>query len=159
MVLGAIAESSDGPSTNGSSPAARLVSRTTRAMPAVDRYRADGDGATGDVYDAAPVSRRGLRSAARPRRDGAVAGDAPSPLGAWAIADPDGKLAAAVAKRLGAPLASAPVYGALGDTGAAGALLGLVHACAGTAAGRDRRTRDRRAGRDPRPAPRRASRA
>ena len=52
MVLGAIAEASDGPSTNGSSPAARLVSRTTRSMPAVDRYRADGACATGDVYDA-----------------------------------------------------------------------------------------------------------
>ena len=42
LVLGAIADASDGPSTNGSSPAARLVSRTTRSMPAVDRYRADG---------------------------------------------------------------------------------------------------------------------
>ena len=35
-----------------------------------------------------------------------------------------------MAKRLGAPLASAPVYGALGDAGAASALLGLVQACA-----------------------------
>ncbi len=52
MVLGAIAENPDAPSTNGSSPPARLVARTTRAVPAVDRYRADGTGATGDVYDA-----------------------------------------------------------------------------------------------------------
>jgi uncharacterized OB-fold protein len=65
----------------------------------------------------------------------AVAGDSSPAPGAWAIADPDGKLAAAVAKRLGAPLASAPVYGALGDTGAAAAVLGLVHACAGSASG------------------------
>ena len=68
---------------------------------------------------------------------GRAAGRAtPAPRsGAWAIADPDGKLAAAVAKRLGAPLASAPVYGALGDTGAAAALLGLVHACADDGSG------------------------
>ncbi len=134
VVLGAIAESSEGPSTNGSSPAARLVSRTTRAMPAVDRYRADGDGATGDVYDAR-LFREEVFVPLLTETGRAAAGDAPSPLGAWVIADPDGKLAAAVAKRLGAPLASAPVYGALGDTGAAAALLGLVHACAGTEAG------------------------
>jgi hydroxymethylglutaryl-CoA synthase len=40
-----------------------------------------------------------------------------------------------VAKRLGAPLASGPVFAALGDAGAAGALLGLVHACADAGAG------------------------
>ena len=45
-------------------------------------------------------------------------------------ADPDGKLAAAVAKRLGAPLSSAPVQRALGDVGAAAAMLGAVQALA-----------------------------
>ena len=129
VVLGAIAESADGPSTNGSSPAARLVARATRAMPAVDRYRADGDGATGDVYDAR-LFREEVFVPLLTETGRAVADEAASPLRAWAIADPDGKLASAVAKRLGTPLASAAVYGALGDTGAAAALLGLVHACA-----------------------------
>ena len=131
MVLGAIADPSDGPSTNGSSPAARLVARTTRSMPAVDRYRADGGAATGDVYDAR-LFREEVFVPLVTDTGRAAAGDVTSPPGAWAIADPDGKLAAAVAKRLGAPLASAPLYGALGDTGAAAALLGLVHACADT---------------------------
>ena len=57
------------------------------------------------------VPRRGLRPAAVADRTGRCRcrRPAPSPVGAWAIADPDGKLATAVAKRLGAPLASAPV--------------------------------------------------
>jgi hydroxymethylglutaryl-CoA synthase len=126
-----MAEGTEGASTNGSSPAARLVTRTSRSMPAVDRYRADGAGATGDVYDARLFREEVfVPLLTETGRDAAKA--APSPVAAWAIADPDGKLAGAVAKRLGAPLASAPVYGALGDTGAAGALLGLVHACAET---------------------------
>jgi hydroxymethylglutaryl-CoA synthase len=134
VVLGAIAETSEGPSTNGSSPAARLVSRVTRSMPAVDRYRADGDGATGDVYDARLFREEVFVPLLNETGRAVVEGSA-GPVGSWAIADPDGKLAAAVAKRLGAPLASAAVHGALGDTGAASALLGLVHACAGTGSG------------------------
>jgi hydroxymethylglutaryl-CoA synthase len=54
--------------------------------------------------------------------------EAATPTG-WAIADPDGKLAPAVAKRLGAPLLSAPVQAALGDTGAAASFLGTIHGC------------------------------
>ncbi len=134
VVLGAIADSAEGPSTNGSSPAARLVARTTRAMPAVDRYRADGGGATGDVYDAR-LFREEVFVPLLTETGRALSQDAPSPLAAWAIADPDGKLASAVAKRLGAPLASAPVYSALGDAGAASALLGLVQACADAGSG------------------------
>ena len=132
VVLGALPDGADAPSTNGSSPAARLVSRVTRAMPAVDRYRGDGDSATGDVYDAR-LFREEVFVPLLSETGRAVAEDAASPPGAWAIADPDGKLAATVARRLGAPLASAPVHGALGDTGAAAALLGLVHACAADA--------------------------
>ena len=132
VVLGAIAEGSEGPSTNGSSPPGRLVARATCAMPAVDRYRADGDDATGDVYDAR-LFREEVFVPLVTETGRAVAGGVSSPLRAWAIADPDGKLASAVAKRIGGPLASAPVFGALGDTGAAAALLGLVHACADNA--------------------------
>ncbi len=134
MVLGAIADGAEGPSTNGSSPAARLVSRTTRSMPAVDRYRADGGSSTGDVYDAR-LFREEVFVPLVTETGRAATGEGTSPPGAWAIADPDGKLGAAVAKRLGAPLASAPVFGALGDTGAAAALLGLVHALADTGSG------------------------
>lgn len=129
VVLGAIADASEAPSTNGSSPAARLVARTTRAMPAVDRYRADGEGATGDVYDAR-LFREEVFVPLLTETGRAAAQEVSAPPVAWAIADPDGKLATAVAKRLGAPLASTPVYGALGDAGAASALLGLIHVCA-----------------------------
>jgi hydroxymethylglutaryl-CoA synthase len=129
VVLGAVAETSNGPSTNGSSPPARLVARTTRAMPAVDRYRADGGGATGDVYDPR-LFREEVFVPLLTETGRAAVEETSGPIGSWAIADPDGKLASAVAKRLGAPLASAGVFGALGDAGAASALVGLVHACA-----------------------------
>ncbi len=124
MVLGPVAQDSG----TDSAPAARLVARTTRSMPAVDRYRGDGSGVTGDVYDARLFREEVFVPLLTDT--GRAAGTAsPAALDAWVIADPDGKLAPAVAKRLGAPLASGPVHGALGDTGAAGALLGLVHAC------------------------------
>jgi hydroxymethylglutaryl-CoA synthase len=110
------------------------VSRTTHAVPAVDRYRADGGDATGDVYDAR-LFREEVFVPLLTETGQALADQAASPLGAWAIADPDGKLAAAVAKRLGAPLISAPVFAALGDTGAAAGVLGLIQACAAGASG------------------------
>ena len=65
----------------------------------------------------------------------AVAGSGPAvsshgdrtPVAAWSFADPDGKLASVLAKRLGAPAPlSVPVQTELGDTGAASALLGVV---------------------------------
>jgi hydroxymethylglutaryl-CoA synthase len=116
-------------STNGASPPARLVARASRVVPALDRYRADAGAVTEDVYDArlfreeiyVPL----LSEVGRAVAD--LAGGAPV---SWAISDPDGKLGAALSKRLGAPLASAPVQRALGDAGAAAALLGLVQACA-----------------------------
>ena len=134
VVLGAVAESAEGPSTNGSSPAARLVARATRAMPAVDRYRADGERDTGDVYDAR-LFREEVFVPLLSEVGRAVAGDVSAPVAGWAVADPDGKLGSAVAKRLGAPLVSAPVFGALGDAGAASALLGLIHGCADDGSG------------------------
>ncbi len=101
-------------------------------MPAVDRYRADGGAATGDVYDARLFREEVyIPLLAETGRAAAEAGGAP---GAWAVADPDGKLASAVAKRLGARLASAPVFAALGDAGSASALLGLIEASAGDVA-------------------------
>ena len=124
----------DSAAGNGSGPPARLTARATGAMPVVDRYRGDAQGATGDVYDGRAVSRRRVPAAAdrhrarphharRTRTGPGVAG--------WAVADPDGKLASAVCKKLGSPLLSADVQAAVGDTGAAAGLLGAVPALAG----------------------------
>lgn|GEM_PF-681545 len=115
-------------------PAARLVCRATRTVPVVDRYRGDGRLATGDVYDqrlfrdevflpllaeaaeaaagAAPASGGEAASGGRAAPDG---GGRPA---RWAVGDPDGKLAGALARRLGATSAD-PVRAVLGDTGAA----------------------------------------
>ncbi|HUC38378.1 MAG TPA: OB-fold domain-containing protein [Acidimicrobiales bacterium] len=104
---------------------ASLVARATRSAPVVDRYRADGDSATGDVYDGRlfreevylPLMTEVARAVGAP--------------GAWAVSDPDGKLSGALAKRLGAPLVSSRVQSVLGDTGAAASLLDLIHATSG----------------------------
>jgi uncharacterized OB-fold protein len=48
---------------------------------------------------------------------------------AWSLPDPDGRLGATLAKRVGAATnAATTVYGAIGDTGAAAALLGALSA-------------------------------
>jgi hydroxymethylglutaryl-CoA synthase len=55
----------------------------------------------------------------------------------WSLPDPDGRLGGTLARQLGArPPVSAPVYAALGDTGAAASLLGALGAldAAGTVA-------------------------
>jgi hydroxymethylglutaryl-CoA synthase len=103
-------------------------------MAVVDRYRGDAEKATGDVYDGRLFREEVfLPLLTAVGRDLVAAGDGggqeTTPPAGWAIADPDGKLAPAVAKRLGAPLLSAPVQAALGDTGAAASLLGAIHGC------------------------------
>ncbi|HYA67661.1 MAG TPA: hypothetical protein VED63_02915, partial [Acidimicrobiales bacterium] len=120
--------SATAPHANGSGPAARLFGRATRHMAVVDRYRGDGQVATGDVYDG-----RLFREEIFLPMVAAVANEVRGPgrgVDAWSIGDIEGKLAGSAAKALGAPLASAPVYAELGDTGAAGALLGAVAALA-----------------------------
>ena len=104
--------------TNGSGPPARLVGRATRTVPYVDRVRGERDAGTGEVYDA-----RLFREEVYLPLVGAVAG-ALEGTDRLALADPDGKLAAAAAKKLGATLVSADARVALGDTGAAAGLLG-----------------------------------
>ena len=104
------------------------MARATRVMAVVDRYRGDAEAATGDIYDGRLFREEvfvPLLAAAGGALGAGERPDRPLPTG-WAIADPDGKLASAVAKRLGAPLVSAPVQTALGDTGAAAGLLGAV---------------------------------
>jgi len=114
--------SDSGPDPQGGS--LRLLSRATRAVPAVDRYRADGGDWTGDVYDPR-LFREELFLPLLEKAGHAVGGE-PAAL---AVSDPDGKLAGALSKRLGAPVASAPVQSALGDTAAAAPLLGMIQAC------------------------------
>jgi len=120
LVLEAVGGDAAGPAAP-----ARLVSRATRYAPVVDRYRADAADSTGDVYDGRlfreEVYLPLMTEAAR------AIGSTPA---VWAVSDPDGKLGGALAKRVGGRLSSAEVQAALGDTGAAAALLGLVQACA-----------------------------
>ena len=110
-----------------------LRDRSTRSVPVLDRYRADGASASGDPYDPRlfrevvylPVMSAVARAVAEPGTPGQRS-DATA-VAAWSFADPDGKLASVLAKRLGAPAPlSVPVQTELGDTGAASALLGLV---------------------------------
>jgi len=122
FVLGA-----DAGGTNGAGPPARLLARSTGQRPVVDRYRGVGQPATADIYDGrlfrdqvyVPLlSEVGGRVAAA---DG-VGGS--GTVTTWSVADPDGKLAGAVARRIGGAATTA-VVGELGDTGAAGGLIGL----------------------------------
>jgi hydroxymethylglutaryl-CoA synthase len=110
---------------NGAGAPARLVARTTRSLPVVDRVRGDDEAATGDVYD----SRLFREEVFLPLV--AQAGEALGRCDRWALADPDGKLAAAAARRLGGALVSSDVSTQLGDCGAAAALLGAASALAG----------------------------
>jgi hydroxymethylglutaryl-CoA synthase len=116
---------------NGSGAPARLTARATRVMAAVDRYRGDGEAATEDVYDGRLFREEVFLPLLAATGRAVGIGEKGGPTVSWAIGDPDGKLAPAVAKRLGGNLASAPVQAALGDTGAAAALLGTIQACAG----------------------------
>jgi hydroxymethylglutaryl-CoA synthase len=114
---------------------AAIGARASFARPFLDRYRGDGETDTRDVYDGrlfreevfVPIvveAARRLTSTADNTADSGAA---------WSLPDPDGRLAAGVARKIGADpktLASAGTYAALGDTGAAAALLGLIGALA-----------------------------
>ncbi len=108
-----------------------LAYRTTDSLPVVDRYRGDGAFATSDTYDGRLfrdkvfmplVSRVAAELCRAPGADG---GTGPHD---WSIADPDGRLAPALARSIGANLISAEVTGSLGDTGAPAAFLGAMTA-------------------------------
>lgn len=113
---------SDASGANGSGPAARLVGRRTRWAPVVDRYRADDETATTDVYDGRlfreEVFLPLVVEAARALGD----------IDRWSVSDPDGKLAGAAAKRMGGALVSGTAQAQVGDAGAAAALLGAAAA-------------------------------
>ena len=102
---------------------ATITTRVTRSHPLLDRYRGDGETDLRDLYDA-----RLFREEMFLPFVGEVAEHlAPLDIRAWSLPDPDGRLGGIVAKRVGATaVASDVAYRALGDTGAAAALLGGV---------------------------------
>jgi hydroxymethylglutaryl-CoA synthase len=104
---------------------ATVGARVTRSRPFLDRYRGDDELATRDVYDARLFREEVFVPLVREVGEQLGALDVTS----WSLPDPDGRLAAVVAKSLGAGApASSAVYGAVGDTGAAAALLGAAEA-------------------------------
>jgi hydroxymethylglutaryl-CoA synthase len=111
-----------------------LHTRATRSMPALDRYRADGTMATGDPYDPRLFREEvylPILAAAAAGANEDVAESGETAVAAWSLADPDGKLSAVLAKRLGTPEPlSAPAQSELGDTGAAAALIGVASSLA-----------------------------
>lgn len=102
---------------------AHLGGHVTRRRPVLDRYRGDGETATRDLYD----PRLFREEVFVPLMT--AAGQAAGGADAWSLPDPDGRLAAVVARRLGVnDLVSAAAYAAVGDAGAAAPLLGALPA-------------------------------
>ena len=105
--------------------AASLGPRVTRTHPYLDRYRGDGEPATRDVYDARLFREEIFLPTMRELGEqlGALEIDR------WSLPDPDGRLGATLARQVGGGTpASAAVYAAVGDSGAAAPLLGALGA-------------------------------
>jgi hydroxymethylglutaryl-CoA synthase len=102
---------------------ASILARVTRTHPFLDRYRSDGDDGTRDLYDARLFREEIFLPVVQEVGEQLATLD----IGEWSLPDPDGRLGAAVARKIGggAP-ASAGVYAAVGDTGAAAPLLGAL---------------------------------
>jgi hydroxymethylglutaryl-CoA synthase len=105
--------------------AASLGVRVTRSQPFLDRYRGDGESETRDLYDA-----RLFREEVFLPLVGEVATALASfDIRAWSLPDPDGRLGSVVARQAGASANNAAAaYAAIGDTGAAAAMLGALSA-------------------------------
>ena len=117
----------DGPET------ATLGTRVTRTRPFLDRYRGDGEIDNRDMYDPRLFREEIFLPVVRDVAETLAAFD----VRAWSLPDPDGRLGAVLAKSVHATeIPSALVYAAIGDAGAAAALLGAVAAldAAGTVA-------------------------
>ncbi len=107
--------------------------RVTRTHPYLDRYRGDGEPATRDLYDARLFREEVFLPTMRELGEQLATLE----IDRWSLPDPDGRLGGTLARQLGTPTpASAPVYAALGDTGAAAPILGGLGAldAAGTVA-------------------------
>jgi hydroxymethylglutaryl-CoA synthase len=97
----------------------------TYSRPFVDRYRGDGEVDNRDLYDARLFREEIFLPSIEAVTD--ELGDQSANV--WSLPDPDGRLGAVIGKRVGSdPAASAAVYAAVGDTGAAAALLGAIGA-------------------------------
>ena len=102
---------------------ATLGTRVTRTRPFVDRYRGDGEVDNRDLYDARLFREEVFLPVVGEVVDALTAFD----VGAWSLPDPDGRLGAVLAKRAGAATpASAAMFTAIGDCGAASPLLGAA---------------------------------
>ncbi len=100
---------------------ATVGARVSLTRPFLDRYRGDGEIDNRDLYD----GRLFREEIFLPVVGDVVATLASSDVRAWSLPDPDGRLGATLAQRAGATqVPSADVYTAVGDTGAAAALLG-----------------------------------
>lgn len=98
----------------------------THAAPVVDRYRGDREDATRDYYD----GRLFREEVFVPHVTEVALQLDQAEETRWSLPDPDGRLGAVVAARLGTEAVSAPAYAALGDAGAAAPFLGLMPALA-----------------------------
>lgn len=112
--------------TAGDGPAA-LVARSTASRPVLDRYRGDDEDETREAYDPRlfreQVFLPAVTEVGRELVDAMEGTDGAR----WSLPDPDGRLGSAAARALHAgPVASTAARAELGDTGAAGALLGAA---------------------------------
>jgi hydroxymethylglutaryl-CoA synthase len=99
--------------------------RVTRTRALLDRYRGDGEPATRDLYDA----RLFREQIFVPEVSEVATQLATLAVDEWSLPDPDGRLGGVVGRSVGAPApASAAAYQAVGDTGAAAAVLGAAGA-------------------------------
>ena len=104
---------------------ANISARVTRTHPLLDRYRGDSETTTRDLYDARLFREEMFLPPVEEVADHLGALD----VRAWSLPDPDGRLGRVVAQHVSADtVASADVYSALGDSGAAAALLGAIGA-------------------------------
>src|SRR5205807_727894 len=103
---------------------ASLPARVTRTHPFLDRYRSDADDGTRDLYDARLFREEIFLPVVQEVGEQLASLE----IDEWSLPDPDGRLGATAARKLGggAP-ASASVYAAIGDTGAE-EMLGLLGA-------------------------------
>ncbi|MHB8671008.1 MAG: Zn-ribbon domain-containing OB-fold protein, partial [Acidimicrobiales bacterium] len=112
----------------------RLSLRSTRYRPVLDRYRGDGERGLRDTYDAR-VFRDQIFLPIVADAVGEVAHGVDDC--SWSLPDPDGRLGAALARRLGigpkaaGVVVSGAAYDSLGDAAAAAALLGALPAMGG----------------------------
>ena len=104
---------------------ASIGTRVTRTRPFLDRYRGDGEIDNRDMYDPRLFREEIFLPVVRHVTETLAAFD----VRAWSLPDPDGRLGAVLARGVAATeTPSATVYSAIGDSGAAAALLGGIAA-------------------------------